>query len=150
MVFVLTPETFFQGRLTGWGLVQSPFGRMLRRFTIEMQGAWSEEHRALHLDETYHYIEGRSHQRQWAIHTDDLGHILGHDALEMARLRGRQMGEDFEIVFDRLRRSGASPIQPVQVVRFIAVSPEKAMMVGRIKQLGVVIATLQATLVRAG
>ena len=144
----MTPETFFQGRLAGWGVVRDRFGRVLRRFTIDMDGAWSDEHRALHLDETYSYVGGESHQRRWAIHTDEEGHILGHDALEVARMRGRQLGSDFQIVFDRMRQPGAKPIQPVQIVHFIEVSPDEAMMVGQIKLLGVTIATVHAALAR--
>jgi hypothetical protein len=144
----LTPETFFQGRLTGWGVVRNLFGRVLRRFTIEMEGHWSYEHRALHLDETYSYVDGPSHQRRWAIHTDEQGFILGHDALEVARMRGRQMGTDFQITFDRPRRSGSGLNDTVQVVRFIEVTPDQSLMLGAVQKFGVTIATTHVALKR--
>jgi hypothetical protein len=144
----MTPETFFQGRLCGWGVARDPFGRVLRRFRLDMTGAWSEEHRALHLDETYSYIGGESYQRRWAIHSDEEGHILGHDALEIGRLRGRQTGADFQIVFDRPKQPGSRRSEPVHHVRFLEVTPDQALMVGKVRRWGVVIATTTAALMR--
>jgi hypothetical protein len=144
----VTPETFFQGRLCGWGAARDPFGRILRRFTLEMQGVWSEEHRALHLDETYSYVGGESFHRRWAIHTDAQGHIVGHDALEIGRLRGRQMGRDFRIVFDRPKRPGSRRSEPTHHVRFVEITPDQSLMLGRVRRWGVVIATTHVALER--
>jgi hypothetical protein len=144
----VTPEAFFQGRLNGWGAARDPFGRILRRFTIEMSGQWSEEHRALHLDETYSYIDGASHQRRWAIHTDEQGHIVGHDAMQVARLRGRQMGMDFQIVFDRPKQPGSRLNEPIHIVRFVDVAPDRSLMLGRVRRWGVTIATTHVALLR--
>ena len=144
----MTPETFFQGRLAGWGVARDLFGRILRRFTIEMTGAWSDEHRALHLDETYSYIGGGVFNRRWAIHTDELGHIIGHDALEVARMQGRQQGDDFEIVFDRPRRPGSRFNSVTQIVRFVEVTPDQSLMLGRALRFGVTVATIHVGLHR--
>ena len=144
----MTPEVFFQGRLTGWGVAQSPFGAILRRFQIEMEGSWSEEHRALYLDETYTYEQGASHQRRWAIHTDEEGHILGHDAMEAARLRGRQRGRDFQVTFDRLNGLGPGLLEPVHIVRFVEVTDEHSLMLGKVRRWGVLIATTHVALRR--
>ena len=144
----MTPEEFFQGRLVGWGVVNNPFGVILRRFQIQMEGSWSEEHRALHLDETYTYEGGDSHQRRWAIHTDEQGHILGHDAIEAARLRGRRLGRDFQVTFDRLRGFGPQLLEPVHVVRFVEVDKEKSLMLGKVRRWGVMIASTYVALRR--
>jgi hypothetical protein len=144
----VTPEAFFQGRLRGWGVARDPFGRILRRFGIEMAGEWSEEHRALHLDETYSYIGGESYQRRWAIHSDEQGHIVGHDALQIARLRGRQMGSDFQIVFDRPKQPGSRFSEPIHIVRFVDVAPGESLMLGKVRRWGVIIATTHVALRR--
>jgi hypothetical protein len=144
----MTPETYFQGRLCGWGVARNPFGRILRRFKIEMSGAWSEEHRALHLDETYSYIGGATFQRRWAIHTDQQGYILGHDAMQTARLRGRQMGLDFQIKFDRPKQPGSLRSEPVHTVRFVEVTNDQSLMLGVVRRWGVVIATTHVALQR--
>ncbi len=113
-----------------------------------MTGEWSDEHRALHLDETYAYIDGPTHQRRWAIHTDEQGHIIGYDALEVARMRGRQSGVDFEIIFDRPRSPGSRFNSVTQIIRFVEVTPDQAMMVGRVLRFGMTVATLHAALKR--
>ncbi len=143
----MTPEQFFTGETTGFGVVRSRRGKVLRRFTLEMRGEWSPDHRALHLDETYTYVGGGSFQRRWAIHTDEQGFILGHDALEVARLRGRQRGADFRIVFDRRKRP-LGRFDPPQVVDFIEAGPGRAILFGRARLFGLTIATIHAALRR--
>ena len=138
-------EDFFAGRLTGFGVVRGLTGKVLRRFNVKYVGEWSHEHRALHLDETYTYESGTTFQRSWAIHTDEEGFILGHDALQAARMRGRQRGRDFRIVFDRPRRPGG-PMEPPQIIDFIEISATKAMLIGRVSLFGLPIATVHAAL----
>ena len=142
----MTPETFLQGRLEGFGVVRTAVGAVTRRFSIEMEGIWSEEHRALHLDETYAYVDGSVHHRRWAIHSDAQGAIIGHDALEAARLRGRQVGTDFELHFDRLAHPGPKLRGPSQIVRFHAVSPGRALLIGRVRRFGLTLGGFQAAL----
>lgn len=145
----MTPRQFFEGRLRGYGVVRSLTGRILRRFEVEMLGVWSEEHRALHLDETYRYLGGpEAFHRRWAIHTDEEGYILGHDALEVARLRGRQRGEDFRLVFDRQHSPVRRMFDPPQVVDFVAVGPDEFMMIGRAQVLGFPVASIHAAIRR--
>jgi len=141
-------EVFLQGRLEGWGVARDPFGRILRRFRIEMDGVWSEEHRAIHLDETYTYVGGPRRQRHWAIHTDEQGHIRGHDAVEAARLTGVQKGNDFELRFDRLLTRPSRWTEPVHIVQFLEVADGETLMLGRVRRWGVVIATTHVALRR--
>ncbi len=146
----MTPETFFLGHFTGWGVVIGPFGRVLRRFELTMHGVWSEEHRALHLDETYAYVEGKTFERRWALHSDADGHITGHDAFEAARLRGRPLNGAIELRFDRppaLRRAGGLR-RTTQVLRLVEVSPARIVMTGRVVRFGLTIARVQAALMR--
>ncbi len=140
-------EQFFVGRISGFGVVRGLTGKVLRRFTVEYRGQWQEEHRALHLDETYTYVDGETFDRNWAIHTDDEGFLLGADALQAARLRGRQRGNDFRLVFDRPRRPGG-PLEPPQVVDFLEISADRAIMVGRVSLFGIPLATVHAALTR--
>lgn len=144
----MRPEEFLTGRLTGFGCVQGLTGKVLRRYTVEVTGVWSEEHRALHVDETYAYVgrEERFH-RSWVVHTDEQGFILGHDAHQAARWRGRTEGEDVRSVFDRPRRPGGRP-EMKQVVRFVRISDSQVMMVGRMSFLGLTVATTHTALTR--
>jgi hypothetical protein len=137
----MSPVEFLSGRLTGFGCVQGFAGKVLRRYTVEMSGTWSDEHRALHLDESYVYV-GREQEvirRSWVVHTDEEGYLVGHDANQAARFRGRMHGPDLRVVFDRPVRPGG-PLEPRQLVRFVEISPTQVMMAGRIVFLGVPVA----------
>lgn len=145
----MTPEEFLSGRLVGFGCVQGFSGKVLRRYTVEMTGVWSAEHRALHLDETYAYI-GREQElfhRSWAVHTDEQGVIVGHDAHQAARFRGRMDGPDLRLTFDRPVRPGGR-MEPRQSVRFVEITPTQVMMVGRVMILGLPLATTHTALTK--
>lgn len=129
----MRPEELFLGAHEGWGVAQDPFGKILRRFRLTMVGAWSADHKALYLDETYAYVDGASYARHWVITTDERGRILGSDAREAARLRGRDDAEHgFSVVFDRSGGPDARYFEPVHRVRFVRVAEGEAVMVGRI------------------
>jgi hypothetical protein len=145
----MTPTEILTGEIAGFGCVQGLTGRVLRRFTVTLKGVWSDEHRALHLDETYVYVgrEGEEFRRSWVLHTDEEGFVLGYDAHQAARLRGRQDGQDVRVVFDRPVRPGGR-MEPRQIVRLVQISPTQLMMVGRVVILGVPIATMHTALTK--
>jgi len=145
----MTPEEFLSGRLTGFGCVQGLSGRVLRRYTVELNGAWSDEHRALHLDETYTYVgrENEVFRRSWVVHTDEQGFVVAHDAHQAARFRGRMVGPDLRVIFDRPVQPGGR-MEPRQIVRFVEISPTQVMMVGRVVFLGLPLATTHTALTK--
>lgn len=147
----MTPETFLTGRLEGFGCVQAISGQVLRRYHVQIDGVWSEEHRALHMDETYVYVgrEGEVFRRSWVVHTDEDGYIIGHDAHQGARFKGRQDGADIRLIFDRPVRPGGRS-EPKQIVRFVEVTPTEMMMVGRLMRFGLPVATTHTALRRMG
>lgn len=145
----MTPETFLSGRFEGFGCVQSITGTVLRKYRVNVLGVWSEEHRALHMDESYVYVgkEGEIFRRSWAVHTDEHGFIVGHDANQGARFKGRQVGADIRLVFDRPVRPGGRS-EPKQIVRFVEIAPNRMMMVGRLMVFGLPLATTHTALTR--
>ncbi len=147
----MTPEVFLSGRLTGFGCVQGLTGKVLRRYTVEMTGVWSDEHRALHLDEAYTYIgrEQEVFRRSWVVHTDEQGYVVGYDAHQAARFRGRLDGADLRMIFDRPVRPGGR-MEPSQHVRFVEITPNQVMMVGRVTFLGLPLATTHSALTKVG
>jgi Protein of unknown function (DUF3833) len=36
------PEHYLVGELAGWGIIESPFGSLQKRYTIRARGAWDE------------------------------------------------------------------------------------------------------------
>ena len=59
------PTSFFEGRTSAWGLFEDRFGRVRRRFRVEMSGRWHD--RAFHLDESFTYDTGDCETRTWRI-----------------------------------------------------------------------------------
>lgn len=62
-LFELT--SFLEGRTTAWGVFEDRFGRLRRRFTVEMSGRWQE--REFILDERFVYDSGDSETRTWRV-----------------------------------------------------------------------------------
>ena len=104
----MTPDRFFGGRWKGEGQVRGLSGRVLRRFVVSFDGAWSESNRAFHVDERIAYADGRSLDRHWVVHTDETGALVGSDD-RAGRMRVDSQFGGFRIRYDRPRGIGRSP-----------------------------------------
>ncbi|MEZ5666326.1 MAG: DUF3833 family protein [Alphaproteobacteria bacterium] len=65
-------EDYFAGRTRAWGIFRDRFGRLRRRFTVDIDGAWDGE--TLTLVEDFAYDDGATERRVWQIRrgtTDD-------------------------------------------------------------------------------
>ena len=58
-------EDFFTGKTTAYGQFQDRFGRVRRRFVVEIQGEWDGKN--LTLIEDFLYADGSSEQRIWTL-----------------------------------------------------------------------------------
>ncbi len=113
--------TFLEGKMRAWGVFEDRFGRLRRRFAVEMEGHW--EAGIFHLEERFAYDDGRVETRTWQVTpkadgaftatcADCVGEARGRcssDSIEMAyafrlRLPSRTVIVDFE---DRIYRMGA-------------------------------------------
>lgn len=79
--------TFLEGRTTAWGIFEDRFGRLRRRFNVEMQGYWHGE--AFHLDETFVYDTGEREERTWIV----MPHGAGRFTATCADCVGGAVGE---------------------------------------------------------
>lgn len=112
--------SFLEGRTFAWGLFEDRFGRVRRRFTVEMVGRWHE--RVFYLDERFTYDDGTRDSRVWRVQpsgqsrftatcADCVGVARGEyreDAIYMAytfrlKLEGRELHVAFD---DRIYRVG--------------------------------------------
>jgi hypothetical protein len=59
---------FFAGSVDGWGMVQDRSGKVLRRFTVRIDGTWSGDRGTL--DEHFEYADGTKEQRVWQLARD--------------------------------------------------------------------------------
>ena len=112
------PTTFFEGRTIAWGLFEDRFGRVRRKFSVEMSGSWRDQ--VFYLDERFTYDTGESESRTWRIVpagnqrftatcVDCIGTADGRcdaDSIRMAyrfrlKLNAREIAVDFD---DRIYR----------------------------------------------
>lgn len=54
---------FFDGDAQAWGSVVDRFGKLRRKFSIDMHGGWHAEH--FQLNETFRFCDGEVDQRTW-------------------------------------------------------------------------------------
>ena len=62
-MFELT--TFLDGYTKAWGVFEDRFGRMRRRFEVDMHGGWRDG--VFVLDERFAYDDGRVENRSWHV-----------------------------------------------------------------------------------
>ncbi|MEM7651447.1 MAG: DUF3833 domain-containing protein [Pseudomonadota bacterium] len=60
-------EDYFQGETKAWGIFQERFGKVRRRFTVDIVGTWDEAEQTLKLVEDFDYDDGEKEQRIWTI-----------------------------------------------------------------------------------
>ncbi len=112
--------SFLEGRTFAWGIFEDRFGRVRRRFTVEMVGRWQD--RVFYLDERFTYDDGRRETRVWRVEPSDQGRFTATcadcvgiaqgessaDTIRMAytfrlKLDGRKIDVSFD---DRIYRVG--------------------------------------------
>ncbi|WP_282605467.1 DUF3833 domain-containing protein [Pelagibius sp. Alg239-R121] len=58
-------EDYFVGKMKAWGQFQDRFGRVRRRFTVDIEGKW--DGKTLTLIEDFVYDDGETEQRIWTL-----------------------------------------------------------------------------------
>ncbi len=117
-LFELT--SFLDGHTRAWGVFEDRFGRLRRRFTVEMHGRWHDQ--VFTLDERFVYDTGESETRTWVVTqlgagrfrakcADCIGSANGQsdaDSVRMSyRFRLKLNGREMVVAFDdRLYRMG--------------------------------------------
>lgn len=61
-------QQYFNGDLTGWGMVQDRSGKVLRRFTVAIDAKWSGNDGIL--EEHFDWSDGKQEHRRWEIRKD--------------------------------------------------------------------------------
>lgn len=57
--------TYFNGKVSGWGMVQDRNGKVLRRMVVEMDCRWNGNEGVL--DESFQWSDGKPEKRIWKI-----------------------------------------------------------------------------------
>lgn len=58
-------ESYFNGPIKAWGIIQDRSGKVTRRFSVDMVGAWNGDTGTL--SEDFQYYDGETQQRVWTI-----------------------------------------------------------------------------------
>lgn len=112
--------TFLEGRTSAWGVFEDRFGRLRRRFDVEMLGRWEDG--IFVLEESFVYDTGEREERTWRVSPvgdgrftatcpDCIGSASGEcddQAIRMRyrfrlKLESREIAVDFD---DRIYRMG--------------------------------------------
>jgi len=111
---------FLEGRTYAWGIFEDRFGRLRRKFSVEMNGRWQDG--VFFLDEKFLYDTGEEETRTWQVTApssdsftatcpDCVGTAVGHcdaDSIRMSyRFRLTIQNRAFVVDFDdRIYRMG--------------------------------------------
>lgn len=91
-----TPETFFNGSLAGWGVMESPLGSLQKRYTVAAHGRWDAEERVVYFTETWTFDDGHVDTLKWQIRSLGAGRYSGTEP----RLDGEAEGERAGFAFN--------------------------------------------------
>lgn len=72
---VLDLKTYFNGEMTAHGLFTDRSGKVVRRFTVQLTGAWNGNQGTL--DERFTYSDGKTERRVWKLTDEGNGRWTG-------------------------------------------------------------------------
>ncbi|MEJ2136488.1 MAG: DUF3833 domain-containing protein [Desulfofustis sp.] len=68
--------SYFEGKTSGWGIVQSRSGKLLRQFVVAIDGTYTDEN-TLVLEEQFSWSDGEESTRIWTIKKTAAGIYVG-------------------------------------------------------------------------
>jgi len=109
----LALESYFNGPIKAWGIVQDRSGKVTRRFSVDMVGRWEGDTGTL--SENFDYYDGKTQKRVWTItkiaegqYEGSAGDIIGKatgetqgNAVRWAYVMNLDVGDNtYKITFD--------------------------------------------------
>jgi hypothetical protein len=68
-------KTYFNGEITGWGMVQNRSGEVDRRFVVKIKASWNGDEGIL--DEYFDWSDGEKQRRVWKLKAVGPGRYIG-------------------------------------------------------------------------
>lgn len=90
-------RTFFNGDLTAQGLFTDRSGRVVKRFTVTMNGRWEGDSGVL--DERFQYSDGTTQRRVWRLKALGGGRYSGTADDVVGEAQGETAGNAFRFVY---------------------------------------------------
>ncbi len=91
-------KKFFSGNLKGWGLVSDYRGKVIQRFTVDMEGRWNDNKGELY--ELFSYQNGDTQERTWFLEKKENGVNFGTASDVVGEAVGQQEGFAFYWKYD--------------------------------------------------
>lgn len=98
---------YFSGQVHAWGVIQDRSGKVIRRFTLEMQGA-SRPDGGLAIHETLDYVDGGHETRDWSVRRLDEHHVAATADGIVGTAQGEQYGDALHLKYVLQDRSSGS------------------------------------------
>ena len=83
-------SSYFNGHLQAWGVFQDRSGKVVKRFTVNMDCAWAGDDGTL--DEKFDYSDGSKQERVWKLHKTGGGNFTGTAGDVVGQAIGNQSG----------------------------------------------------------
>lgn len=90
---VLDLSRYFNGRVQAHGMFQDRFGKVVKRFTVEVEGQWTGNQGVL--DEQFSYSDGSKDSRVWRLTQHPDGRVTGTAADVVGEAVGQMAGNSF-------------------------------------------------------
>jgi len=87
-------QTYFDGPMTAWGMVQDYNDKVTRRFCVELKGSWQGSNGLL--KEKFYFDDGEVTYRNWQLTRQSDGQYIGEAEDVVGRATGQQQGFAFQ------------------------------------------------------
>ena len=92
-------ENYFQGNTQAWGIFQDRFGKIRRKFSVDITGEWDENQQTLKLVEDFDYDDGEKEQRVWTINKTGANTYTGAADGVIGQAQGKSSGNAFNFKY---------------------------------------------------
>ena len=132
---VLDLSRYFNGRLQAHGMFQDRFGKVVKRFTVAVDGKWTGNQGVL--DEQFSYSDGSTDSRVWHLTQHPDGRVTGTAADVVGEAQGQVAGNTFHWQYT-LRQPIGDAVYEVQMDDWMVMVDERVVLNRtRMRKLGI-------------
>lgn len=122
---VLSLRDYFDGRVEAHGMFQDRSGRVVKRFTVVLDGRWRGDEGVL--DEAFTYSDGSTQRRVWTLKALPDGRFTGTADDVVGTARGEQSGNAFHWTYT-LKQPVGDSVYEVQMDDWMYLVDDKVML----------------------
>ena len=122
---VLDLSRYFNGRMQAHGMFQERFGKVVKRFTVAVDGQWTGNQGVL--DEQFSYSDGSTGSRVWRLTQHPDGRVTGTAADVVGEAVGQLAGNSFHWQYT-LRQPIGDSVYEVQMDDWMIMVDERVVL----------------------